>query len=226
MHTFIKTILAVIGAIFGFVLLYAFAAVALPYIEIPAKAADDPKVVDIYILSNGMHTDLVVPVKSAYFDWTTEIPTSDTRAGERNFQMVGIGWGDKGFYLDTPTWAELKVSTAIKAAFWMSSSAMHCTFLNVLPKNEESRKIQLTAAQYTALVSYIRAKFDRDSNGKVIFVKTDAVYGNDDSFYDAKGKYSFLNSCNTWTNTGLKVAGQKAALWTAGDWGIFQHYKK
>ena len=73
-------------------------------------------------------------------------------------------------------------------------------------------------------LKYIKNKFDRDKNGKVIFIPTDAVYGINDAFYDAKGKYSFFETCNTWANDGLKEAGQKAALWTPSDLGIFQHY--
>ena len=45
------------------------------------------------------------------------------------------------------------------------------------------------------------------------------------SFYEAKGSYSFFYTCNTWANNGLKAMGQKAALWTPSDFGIFQHYK-
>ncbi len=83
----------------------------------------------------------------------------------------------------------------------------------------------LTETQYRDLVKFITDKFDRDRQGKFILIPTDAVYGEDDAFYEAKGSYNFLETCNTWTNNGLKVAGQKAALWTATDFGIFQHYK-
>ena len=82
----------------------------------------------------------------------------------------------------------------------------------------------LTENQYKDLIAFIKNKFDRTKDGKVIFVKTNAVYGKNDAFYDAKGRYSFLNTCNTWINDGLKVAGQEAALWTPTDFGIFQHY--
>ena len=72
--------------------------------------------------------------------------------------------------------------------------------------------------------SIIRIDKEGDSfSGYVVWLK-EAVYGKNDAFYDAKGRYSFLNTCNTWTNDGLKVAGQKAALWTPTDFGIFQHY--
>ena len=56
-------------------------------------------------------------------------------------------------------------------------------------------------------------------------MKTDAVYGKNDAFYDAKESYNFTQTCNTWANNGLKTAGQKAALWTPSDFGIFYHYK-
>ncbi len=47
----------------------------------------------------------------------------------------------------------------------------------------------------------------------------------DDAFYEAKGSYSFMKTCNTWANSALKSAGQKAALWTPSDKGIFRHYQ-
>lgn len=172
-----------------------------------------------------MHTDIVVPVKSKYFDRSKEIPVQDTRGKGSGFRYLGIGWGDKGFYLDTPTWAELKFSVAVKAAFWMGQSAMHCTYYRNMKENKDCVKIPLTDAQYRHLITYINRKFDRDPNGRVKLIRTNAVYGDDDSFYDANGSYSFLNTCNTWTNNALKVAGQKAALWTPTDFGIFQHYR-
>lgn len=218
-------LLKTIWSLIGLVAIYGLCALLIPYIEIPEKPVTAPKNVEIYILTNGMHTDLVLPIKSAQIDWSQEIPFENTLSKRTNFQYLSVGWGDKGFYLDTPTWAELKVSTALKAAFWLSESAMHCTFYDRMTESETCKKIKLTEQQYQELIGFIRNKFDRDQNGKPILIKTDAVYGKDDAFYDAKGSYNFLETCNTWTNNGLKVAGQKAALWTATDRGIFQHYE-
>jgi hypothetical protein len=33
-----------------------------------------------------------------------------------------------------------------------------------------------------------------------------------------------FHTCNTWANNGLKSCGQKAALWTPFDSGIFGQY--
>lgn len=177
------------------------------------------------MLTNGVHTDIVVPVKTAQFDWSKEIPFQHTLSKRSDFKYLSVGWGDKGFYLDTPEWSDLKFSTAFNAAFWLSESAMHCTFYDKMTVGKDCVRLNLTHDQYMELVQFINAKFDRDQNGKVMLIQTDAVYGKNDAFYDAKGRYSFLDTCNTWTNQGLKVAGQKAALWTPTDFGIFQHYQ-
>lgn len=225
MKKIILLLLKAIVAIIGLVGLYILCALLIPYIEIPKKPVTEPENIEIYLLTNGVHSDLVVPVKSEVFDWSKEIPFENTLSKRTDFKYLSIGWGDKGFYLDTPNWAELKVSTALKAAFWLSESAMHCTYYDEMKVGEDCRKIYLTRSQYQELIKFIRAKFDRDQYGKPILIKTDAVYGKDDAFYEAKGSYNFTETCNTWTNRGLKVAGQKAALWTATDRGIFQHYE-
>lgn len=210
-----------IGAVF----LYIILGILLPLIPISADKTDDPKVIEAYILTNGVHTDLVVPVKTKFIDWSTKLPYSNTKSKKENFKFISFGWGDKGFYLNTPTWADLKFSTAFKAAFWLSESAMHCTYYNEMKLGEDCKKIMLTEKQYQALIKFIDEKFDKDTAGNYNFIKTDAVYDNNDAFYDAKGTYSFSYTCNTWANDGLKVAGQKAAFWTPTDFGIFRHYK-
>jgi hypothetical protein len=35
----------------------------LPLIPVKAKKTDDPKTIEAYILTNGVHTDLVLPSK-------------------------------------------------------------------------------------------------------------------------------------------------------------------
>ncbi|WDF45614.1 TIGR02117 family protein [Chryseobacterium sp. KACC 21268] len=217
--------LKIIGFILGAVFLYIILGVVLPLIPVSAEKTNDPKVIEAYILTNGVHTDLVVPVKTEFIDWSTKLPYSNTKSKQEKFKFISFGWGDKGFYLNTPTWADLKFSTAFNAAFWLSESAMHCTYYNDLKIGEDCKKIMLTEKQYQALIKFIDEKFDKDASGNYQFIKTDAVYGNNDAFYDAKGSYNFTYTCNTWANDGLKVAGQKAAFWTPTDFGIFRHYK-
>ncbi|QNS42356.1 DUF2459 domain-containing protein [Chryseobacterium manosquense] len=62
----------------GLVGLYVLCAMLIPYIEIPKKPVTERENIEIYILTNGVHSDLVLPVKSAEFDWSKEIPFENT----------------------------------------------------------------------------------------------------------------------------------------------------
>lgn len=218
-------LLKIIGTVLGVVILYLISGYLLPFIEVSAKDDGQKKEIPVYIYTNGVHTDIVMPVKNDMQDWSTKIPFSNIKSKKTDYQYIGIGWGDKGFYLDTPTWADLKFSTAFKAAFWLSESAMHCTYYREMKEAEDCKKIMISRSQYQKLIEFVEDKFDADQNGKFILIPTNAVYGNNDAFYDAKGKYSFLYTCNTWANDALKAAEQKAAFWTPSDYGIFLHYK-
>lgn len=218
-------ILKALGILVGIIILYAALGYLLPFIEVPAKDDGQKKEIPVYIYTNGVHTDIVMPVKNDIQDWSAKIPFTNIKSGKTDYNYVGIGWGDKGFYLDTPTWADLKFSTAFKAAFWLSESAMHCTYYKTMKEGDDCKMIMISRDQYKKLVEFVDQKFDKDAKGNFILVPTNAVYGDSDAFYDAKGTYSFLDTCNTWTNNALKAAGQKAALWTPTDYGIFLHYK-
>ncbi|KAB1229549.1 TIGR02117 family protein [Chryseobacterium viscerum] len=223
--TILLYLLKVIGIILGIVVIYVILGLLIPYIPVSAKDDGEKKEIPIYIYTNGVHTDIVMPVKNDLQDWSQKIPFANIKSKKTDYQYIGIGWGDKGFYLDTPTWADLKFSTAVKAAFWLSDSAMHCTYYNTMKEGDDCKMIMISRNQYQNLVKFVEDKFDRDQNGNFMLIPTNAVYSDNDAFYDAKGTYSFLYTCNTWSNNALKAAGQKAALWTPTDFGIFQHYK-
>ncbi|MBE4949746.1 TIGR02117 family protein [Chryseobacterium culicis] len=223
--TVLMYLLKVTGIIVGIVIIYVILGLLIPYIPVSAKDDGQKKEIPIYIYTNGVHTDIVMPVKNDLQDWSQKIPFTNTKSKNTDYRYIGIGWGDKGFYLDTPTWADLKFSTAVKAAFWLSDSAMHCTYYNTMKEGDDCKMIMISRNQYQNLVKYVEDKFERDQNGNFILIPTNAVYGDNDAFYDAKGTYSFLYTCNTWSNNALKAAGQKAALWTPSDFGIFQHYQ-
>lgn len=210
-------------ALIIFLLVYAFFAFLIPYIGVNKKEISADKDVAIYIKTNGVHTDIVVPVKNEYKDWSEKIKFSQIKSQDSTMQFIGFGWGDKGFYLNTPEWSDLKFSTAFVAATGLGSSAMHATFFKQINENEDCVKIAISAEEYQKLINYIEHRFDKDDAGNPIWIDA-TTYGQNDSFYEAKGSYNLFYSCNTWTNNGLKAINQKAALWTVTDRGIFQHY--
>ncbi|PBJ12374.1 TIGR02117 family protein [Flavobacterium sp. ACN6] len=210
--------------IFGFLALYVVSVFLISKITVNSNInfAKEQKTIPIYILSNGVHTDIVVPVKNEIKDWRNEIQFSQTQSKDSLMNFIAFGWGDKGFYLDTPEWSDLKASTALKAAFGVSSSAMHTTFFKQLKEGEDCKLIWISKENYQKLVNYISESFSDSVHPQWIEGHS---YGKKDAFYEAKGSYSLFYTCNTWANSALKAANQKASLWTVYDKGIFCHYK-
>jgi uncharacterized protein (TIGR02117 family) len=210
--------------IITFLVLYVISAYLISKITVNSDIAkvDEKDAIPIYILSNGVHTDIVVPITNEIKDWRKEIQFSQTQSKDSLMQFVGFGWGDKGFYLHTPEWSDLKASTALKAIFGVSSSAMHTTFFKQLKEGENCKRILISKEDYQKLVTYISESFNNPTNPEWI---QGYSYGKKDAFYEAKGSYSLFYTCNTWANCALKAANQKASLWTIYDKGIFCHYQ-
>ena len=203
---------------------YLLIVTLLSLVSVNKDVAENQQEIPIYILTNGVHTDIVLPIKNEHHDWSSQLKFEHTKSKDTTYQYVALGWGDKGFYLETPTWADLKVSTAVKAASGLSTSAMHVTFYKHLKENQSCKKLQISLENYKKLIAFINESFQTKS-GEFLKIETNAVYGKHDVFYEANGSYSLFYTCNSWANQALKAANQKAALWTISDSGIFRHYK-
>ncbi len=191
----------------------------------PAFAECQKDGVEIYLLSNGVHTDVVVPLRNDQKDWSAFVSPGHTRSGSPDARFVAFGWGDKGFYLQTKTWADLKFSTALKALFFLSSTAMHVTYYYQPKESERCKKVCISPAQYRLLVKFIENSFQKTESGESIRIGNSAYFHND-AFYEGKGTYSLFYTCNTWANEAIKSSGMKACLWTPFDKGIFYQYNE
>lgn len=179
----------------------------------------------LYLLTNGVHTDLVFPVKSELMDWHTIFPYQHTLAQDSTKSWVAIGWGDKGFYLNTPEWKDLFLKTALVAGLGIGQSALHVTYYRRLIENDKCIKFQVSPTQYQQLVKFVLSTVEYADDNHPMYIQTEAQYGEDDAFYEALGAYHLFYSCNTWTNSALKSAGLPAAVWTVFDKGILRHYQ-
>jgi uncharacterized protein (TIGR02117 family) len=226
---FIKSVLKFAGnAILGFlflIVLYLLFAVLFTFIPANMSAKQPEKGIVIYIKSNGVHTDLILPTENKCYDWGDRILQEDFFPDTTYYQWTAFGWGDKGFYLNTPNWSDLKVSTALDAILPTGSSAMHVTLYgNTIQENERTKKIILTEEQYLILCDYVYNSFQKDEEGDFLLINCCHYNGLNDNFYEAEGSYHLFNTCNNWANSALKAAGVKTALWAPFDKCIFYHF--
>ena len=179
--------------------------------------------IEIFVTSNGIHTDVCLPVETTLIKWTEFIDTKTFRGIKQSPKFISIGWGDKGFFLDTPSWSDLKASTAINAAFLPSSTAMHVTYFLRKPiENQSIKRCVITKEKYTELIGFIKQSFviKPDMTPQLI---PNVGYNSKDNFYEAKGSYYLFRTCNTWTNDALTIAGVRTSFLALFENGILRH---
>jgi uncharacterized protein (TIGR02117 family) len=161
--------------------------------------------IEIFVVSNEVHADIIVPVKTEVIDWSEEFSVANFESDVSAFSHVAIGWGDKGFFIGTPTWSDLKVSVAFNALLLPSETCLHVSYTE--PKyHQGAASVKVSPEQYKKLVFAIKETFARTETDDPIQI-ADAAYGSTDTFFEAKGRYHLFNTCNSWVGYGLKKAG-------------------
>jgi uncharacterized protein (TIGR02117 family) len=168
--------------------------------------------VEIMVISNAIHADLVLPIRSEAADWTQRLSPSDFKGDVSRATHVAFGWGNREFYVGTPTWSDVKPGTLFRAAFWPSDTCMHVNMWNdkAIPAAARTR---ISHEQYRRLVEYVVDSFRRDDVGRFLLIDGGA-YGTNDAFYEAYGSYHAFNTCNCWLGQGLKAAGVRTGWFT------------
>ncbi|TDR32319.1 TIGR02117 family protein [Hydromonas duriensis] len=225
MKTLIRLIRVLIVALVAFVAVYVLAVVTLSRIPVnrslPDKQATEP-LTTIYVRTNGVHTDILMPITTHLRDWREVIPAADVHNENGHLPYMSFGWGDKGFYLDTPTWADLKASTAFIAATGLGRTAMHIEATAQPQVSESVRMLNINDQQLQAIIQHIDQSFSYDSKGSVMRINTTALYNDHDAFYEAEGRYSIFTTCNEWTRRGLSNAHIKTAAFSPLQDGIMR----
>jgi len=169
----------------------------------------------IYVSGDTMHTNLFVPVHTKIFDWNQQLNLG--LIGQQpasNYRYLQFGWGDRIFYMETPSWSEVQPTNALRALFAPNNaSALFVKGHATLPKypNETLRCINLSPTDYLALMTFIQTTFQLDKEG--LKHRLGSGQDQDSSFYAANGHYSVLKTCNSWTADGLRAANVNTPLW-------------
>ena len=183
--------------------------------------------VEIFVISNGIHTDIAVPYINDQANWREMFPLTDfqpTVSESSPTSYVAFGWGDKGLYENVPTWADLTLPIASNSLLLPTQSAMHVTFLRAAPKTGEwVKKVQISENQYDILIEEIKRSFTMSADNQPISLNC-CWYGNiHDNFYASDPSYHLLRTCNNWTNRVLRNTGVPTALWTPNHQHILRH---
>lgn len=192
---------------------YFVMALSLSYLSSGSDKTDCSPKHKMYVSSNGVHLFLGIPGSYFQSDFLAKLHL------EQAPPYLYFGWGEKTFYLNTPTWNDLTLPVAAKAMLLPSDAAMHVMHFQHARTNWVP--VQLCGHQRTSLVNFVIQSFKSSEQS---FTQLEPKgYGPNNYFYPARGTYSCFYTSNTWVNEALKEAGVNTAVWTPFDFGVLWH---
>ena len=146
-------------------------------------------------------------------DWSDFCSTEDFQTLDQPMSHMQFGWGDRGFYIETPTWNDVRIGTVLGALFWSEATVMHVAYRPEPLADADCRRVPISHEQYAKLVADLQQCFRLDASGDPVVVPG-AAYHTRDAFYEAVPTYHLLNTCNCWTGRVLRSAGIRCGIWT------------
>ena len=155
--------------------------------------------VTIYVVGHGWHTGIVVrpdDVPTGAWPESSRLPVT---------RFLEVGWGDRAFY-ESP---DAGVSLALKAALASEASVLHVAGFDRTPAEyfpgAEIIAIELSPRGMESLSRFVSQAYARDAAGAPIELGLGLYPGS--RFYAATGRYSLVNTCNTWIAEALRAGG-------------------
>ena len=189
--------------LFGLIVLVAILVIGLIPVNNDFEPTKDG--IELFLVSNPVHADIIVPMTTNEVDWSERFGGTEFMGDVTDKSHVAFGWGDRGFFLKTKAWDDLKVSTAANALLLPSKSCVHVSFTNP-DAYLNPVSVTISPEQYARLVEFIDSTFELDEQGKYVQISGEA-YSTNDAFFRAEGQYHFFNTCNSWVGRCLKTAG-------------------
>lgn len=172
--------------------------------------------ITILVGTNGVHTEIVMPLVTAAQDWRTTFPASNVTSSMRPYTHVAVSWGERTFFLETPTWADTNPITAAQALIG-GEGVLHVAHYVRPATSLDYRALRLRKGEYRRLAQAISSQLDQTRTRQTL-----PGYGKNDVFYSARGSYHLGNTCNQWTSDQLAHAGVRIGAWSPFPGGVMK----
>ena len=171
---------------------------------------------ELFVTTNGIHLDIVLPIEEIppHLVHPSYITDSTTH--------VAFGWGERTFFLETPTWGDLTFRNGARALLVSSESLMH--IVRYRRPMESWQRVEICTEALQALLLYLDQSFSKNGQDEWTEVPSTG-YPSNHFFYESNGQYHAINTCNTWIGDALKAAEVKTGRWSPLTYGILWHLK-
>ncbi len=175
----------------------------LTFGNIDVQVPDGHKVI---VLNHGYHSAIVLsrddlgalggPVSRG---WLADFPDA---------HWFEFGWGDRGFFLESPTLDDVSFAIVAKALFWPSPSVFHVATApgEVADVFSASDLIRFSLAENN--MADLIAALETGAAGR--YALGPGLYLNS-LFYEGAGSYHLFYTCNSWVASVLRAGGVNAS---------------
>lgn len=199
------------GSVLGTVIVILAAGCIIPRPLFQSNTAGETSA-EILVITNPIHTDIAIPATPETLAKFSFLADSGMPVDNPNVQWIMLGWGGRAFYLETPTWADVKFIPALKG-LTADASTLHIDLLGEVDRtNPNVTSFKITKAGLAAMRQEMLATFEHDTNDRPELIAGKS-YGEYDRFYEAKGTFNALVGCNTWAAKMLRYAGLQTGWW-------------
>lgn len=202
--------------------LYLVAALIGSLVPVNRGWTEPSQGITVYLADNGIHADLIMPLRAAGLDWSPLIPRSDFPAPDPDARWLAFGAGEERVYLHTPRWRDITLRT-IWSALTGGNSVMHVEW--IADPQYALREIRLRPEEYRRLWAAVRSDLELGADGRPRRIDHPG-YGPADAFYRARGKASAIRTCNSWVAGRLRLAGVETSVWPPFAQGLLWRYRK
>jgi uncharacterized protein (TIGR02117 family) len=189
----------------------AFLLVAGTLVPRPLFSQSDAgeKSVEILVITNPIHADIAIPATGETLQAFHFLGESGLPMDAPGLRWLVFGWGGRAFYLETPTWADLKLVPALKA-LTLDRSVLHAELAGEIDRKLPNVKtLRVSEAEISKMLQVLLDSF---SAGQPAAIAASG-YGANDRFYEANGYFNVLFSCNTWAASMLRAGGIQTGWW-------------
>lgn len=191
-------------------LFVAGALIPRPFFIEAAQPQQAPRTV--LLLSNPIHTDIAFPADPDVLARLSFLNNENFQFSDARIAWIVVGWGGRSFYLETPTWAELKFIPSMRGLTF-DRSTMHVEPVGAFNASQSGiERLSISPEAFDRMLEDLLASFQRDASGKAMMIEG-AGYGSNDRFFEANGTFTALLGCNTWTSAILRKGGLRTGLW-------------
>ena len=200
------------AALIGFVLV-AVAFALVPEEGRVQQADGEPPV---YVCASLAHADIVLPSRDPLIDWSALFPAV-AQSGLPPEAGLAFGWGDLRFFRETPTWSDIRPSTALGALLGRHATALRVEAVKPPAGNPRCVRLAVDRAGRQALIAHVKASLQTGPDGRPLL---EPGGGASEAYYLATGRYGPLHTCNQWTADALAAAGLPHARFAPFSFGV------